>query len=123
MGLVDLVVCALATHQAVAIYRYSSLLAGVRQWQEIGCYSGLLSEGQRLFVEQLLGCDWCLSVHVAFWLAFAYSLLSYVPAGVGFVPLWILAAGLKLIVSALAVSQLANLLHKVCGSPYKTSSL
>lgn len=121
MGILDFLVCALATHQAVSIYRYSPLFARVRQWQETGCYSRFLAASQREFLEQLLGCAWCLSVHVALWVSLAYFALDLTPRSLVFAPALILSGVLRLVVITLAVSQAANTFHRVAGMPYKSS--
>jgi hypothetical protein len=82
----DLLILALATNQAVEIYRHSPLLAELR--------ANLESEPG--FVGKLAQCNWCMSVWVAAFLAVFWLSLPALMC-------WPIAA--------LAVSRLANLIN------------
>lgn len=101
----ELLILALAVHQAVNVYRYSSLFAEFRQAREIGQPIAVLPESWQDKVRELLLCPWCMSVHVALVLALLFWVGSLS------VVLW----PLRLVVYALAVSQVANLLHVFTG--------
>lgn len=96
--LIELLILALAVHQIVNIWRFSSLFAGWRQWRDMGCGSRYLGKATSNWLVSLLDCPWCFSVHVAFWLYLAWLLGAYL------VPI-------RWVIVTLSISQLANLLH------------
>lgn len=95
--MLDLLILAMAVHQAVNVLRFSALFAGLRNWIEMDCPVSvpvLCKFVPRWFLKSLHDCPWCLSVHLAFWFGLFYA-----------VP------GCRYVVYVLAVSQAANLLH------------
>lgn len=94
----DLIVLALAVHQAVNIYRYSSLFSSWREARDVGKPIAALPQSERVqaWARELLRCPWCFSV----WVALAFTLIY-----------WLLPFGSVLII-VLAASQLANFVHQ-----------
>jgi hypothetical protein len=111
MNAMDFIGLFLAIHQTVNIIRYSALFAWLRDRVETGqpVIDGLLSdrinESINNFIYKVVGCPWCLSVHVAWfyligicgptWMIFPVLIYAL---------MWIAAA-----------SQAANLLHYITG--------
>ncbi len=95
--MMELLIAALATWQAVEIWHHSTLFADLRARVEV----------RGGFLAALLGCPFCTSV----WVALAAAALSRVPVA-------------ALLVEALAVSRLANLgndvFHAWCRTPRET---
>jgi hypothetical protein len=89
MTLTILVISALATWQAVEIWRHSSLFA---DWRAI-------TETWDNKVGELLHCPWCLSV----WVATLFATLLY------FSDVWLLGIVSQMFIFGLAISRLANL--------------
>lgn len=104
-------VIVLAVHQTVNIFRYSSLFASVREWRDLGCF-GVRPDWLQAKVRELLGCPWCLSVHVALWEIAVFTAMDWLPPGIAWLaPLYVMALLGRWVIYALAASQVANLLH------------
>lgn len=89
MTLSSVVVVALATWQAVEIWRHSALFAN---WRSI-------TEMWDNKVGELLSCPWCLSV----WVGIAFCLLLH------FSEVWLIGISSQIVIYGLAASRLANL--------------
>lgn len=89
MGTLSLFVVALATWQAVEIWRHSTLFA---DWRSI-------TETWDNKLGELLSCPWCLSV----WVGIVFCLLLH------FSEVWLIGIISQTFIYGLAVSRLANL--------------
>lgn len=112
-----IVLLPLAVHQATNILRYSSLFAFLRDRLEIGQGIPFIPDRFNAKISELIQCPWCLSVHISWILSIPFIAnlaLSAVASRLSAFSFWqlILVANIgRFVVMALAVSQIANLIH------------
>lgn len=127
--MIDLIILALAVHQTVNVIRFSSLFASHRNWVELGC-PGCRPKWLVWWLTEVIGCAWCMSINIAI----VYTLLflfdgsemhRVLPDWLG----WLCSLLVDLrelaraVIIALAVAQVANLIHALTGhAGYKLNS-
>ena len=109
-----LIIIPLAVHQATNIMRYSSLFAPMRARLEVGDLPDWLPVWSKEKLSELLLCPWCTSVHLGWILTLAYWLPSCASGGI-LMLLYPVGFLTRLFVLALAISQVANLIHHLTG--------
>jgi hypothetical protein len=115
MNLIELlIIIPLAVHQATNIMRYSSLFAPMRARLEVGDLPDRIPVWAKEKITELLLCPWCTSVHLGWILTLAYWSPIVVSNGFLMV-LYPFAFLARLFVLALALSQVANLIHHLTG--------
>lgn len=108
--LVDLIILSFAAWQWTLIIRESSLFADTRSWLQ----------AKSTFMQELLSCGWCTSVHAAIHVCAAWVILTELrtvsektdsPILAGFLYTCVICG--NIVLSGLAVSRMSNVLHDI----------
>jgi len=97
-----LIITALAVHQATNLVRYSAIFAPLRDRIETGQkVLPLLPMKVNDFIANVVSCGWCLSIHMSWFLLLGAVLPQE----------WLVAKAIGFLALALAIAQVANLIH------------